>query len=144
MRYFESKTPLVKLMAAGGVVIRWTTYDGEVGWYATADKGAIRTLADCIERGVGGLIREGTQAEYEDFLGKTKGRPVFRRERESVGPEGVAMLSPSLPPVSRPTAPASADAVAVDGAPSPQPSVVSPPAPTLRSRGRRGSDAAPA
>ena len=141
MRYFESKTPLVKVSAIGGALIKWETYDGEVGWYSTDDANAIKTLDQCIERKVGGLIRVGTQEEYEAFLGKAKGRPVFRRERETIGPEGLVApptLSLAAPP------PSASHVVAVaEGNVAPQSGkpVEDPPKPVLRSRGRRAPEA---
>ncbi len=142
MRYFESKTPLVKVSAIGGALVKWETYDGEVGWFPTDDANAAKTLTQCIERKVGGLIREGTQAEYEAFLGKTRGRSVFRRERETIGPGDLAhsTLSPAVPP---PSASPTVVAAAGDEAPHAAKPVEAPPSPVLRSRGRRahGPDA---
>ena len=143
MRYFESKTPLVKVSAIGGALIKWETYDGEVGWYSTDDANAIKTLDQCIERKVGGLIREGTQEEYEAFLGKSKGRPVFRQARESIGTDG-SVRSTLVPPVPPSPAASPQAAAAADVTPPPPSDPTSPPEPVLRNRHRpRGTDAKP-
>lgn len=141
MRYFESKTPLTRIAAIGGAIIKWETYDGEVGWHATDDPNVVKTLTQCIDRKVGGLIREGAQAEYEAFLGKTRGRPVFRRERETIGPEGApapSTLSPAVPPPS--VSPAGAVAAGDEAPLPPGKPVEAPPKPVLRSRGRRAPE----
>lgn len=139
--YYESRTPRTRLTAGSGVVIRWQTYDGEIGWFTTDDPAAVQVLNKCIERGVGGIIRKGTQAEYEAFVGKTKGRSVFRPDRETISPGSVATETIS-PPVKPPQPPASGAVVAADdGVPPVQP-VVSAPEPVLRPRGRRTGDKA--
>lgn len=135
MRYFESKTPLVRLMAVGGVLIEWSTYDGEVGWYVSDNPNAFKTLDDCIARKVGGIIREGTQAEYEAFLGKVRGLPVFRRERETVGPEGVIPGTFGRPAPPQPST--EPEGVAVVEAPTTV--AATPPEPTVKARRGRGT-----
>lgn len=138
MRYFESKTPLVRLTAPGGVFVKWETYDAVTGWYKTDNEQVANALEGFIKRKVGGIIREGTQEEYEAFVGKTKGRTVFRQVREEIEP-GVAAntLSSPVPP----RAPASGAGVA-EGEPvsSPnEPAAV--PDPVVRTRGRRSTSA---
>ena len=143
LRYFESKTPTSRIMAAGGQVIRWETYDGQVGWFVTDRPGSIKTLLDCIDRKVGGAIREGTQNEYEAFLGKSKGRPVFRQARESIGTDG-SVRSTLVPPVPPSPAASPEAAAAADVTPPPPSDPTSPPEPVLRNRHRpRGTDAKP-
>jgi len=136
MRYFESRTPTIKVFASGGEVVKWLTVDGLVGWYATDRPGTLKTLDLCIQRKVGGAIREGTQEEYEDFTKKVQGRPAFRRDREFLSPEGVAQMLNRHVSSGQPSS--GNGAAAADGAAPPaQPvPVAAAPDPVLRRRGR--------
>ncbi len=140
MRYFKSLTPSVKIYAAGGQVISWATVDGAVGWYSTDREPNIKALLRCIERKVGGVIHEIEKAEYDDIVGKVKGAPLFRPEREHISAEGVTVPQ-RVPPVAQsgpdePVAADSAVASIVDAGESDNLSAV-PTAPDVRKRGSK-------
>ncbi len=140
MRYFKSLTPSVKIYAAGGQVVSWATVDGAVGWYATDREANIKSLLRCIERKVGGVIQEIEKPEYDDLVGKAKGAPLFRPEREHISAEGITVPQRvPLDPQSGPAEPAvadSGDASIVDAGESDNLSAV-PTAPEVRKRGSK-------
>lgn len=102
MRYFQSTSPQVSVYAPGGQVVKWTTVDGVLGWFATDRELTIKALVRCIERKVGGGISEITEKEYEDLVGKAKGRPLFRPDREHISAEGI--VQPQVAPLVDPPA----------------------------------------
>lgn len=132
MKFFVSGTPATPIYARGGRLIRWITSDGITGVYSTDNPDELKALARCIERKVGGAIREVSPEEFDDVVKKVKGRPRFQPEREYISAEGVNV--PQVIP-----APQSPDAVAADSAnsvPEPESSDTLPSeAPTIRKRG---------
>ena len=108
MKYYKSLTPGVSVYASGGQVIKWTTVDGSVGWYATDRKQNIDALARCIERKVGGAIVEIDEAEYSDLVGKAKGAPRFTPDREHLSADGLYQPQ-RVPPAQLPGGPVVAD-----------------------------------
>lgn len=137
MRYFQSTSPQVSVYAPGGQVVKWTTVDGVIGWFATDREPTIKALVRCIERKVGGGISEISEKEYEDLVGKAKGRPLFRPDREHISAAGI--VQPQVAPLADPLA---AGAVADKPAPAvadvEEPDSVSaaPTEPEVRKRGR--------
>jgi hypothetical protein len=87
MRYFVTGTPDISVYCANGAVVKWRRYAGsEEGWYSTDDPEEIKALENCIEKKIGGDIREATQAEFAEWQKKTAGSPVYRAEREHLEP----------------------------------------------------------
>lgn len=137
MRYFKSTAPASPIYAAGGL-IRWASEDGDVGYYSTDNPQILGTLDKFLEsrkpgnRPVGPPVEEITQAEYEDFLGKSKGRR-WSADREHIQGSGVI---PARVPLSQ--------VVGVPAAVAEPASVVAPtlaeavpsPAPNVRRRGK--------
>lgn len=137
IRYFKSTTPQVSVYAPGGQVVKWTTVDGAVGWFAADREPTIKALLRCIERKVGGGISEVTREEYEDLVGKAKGRPLFRPDREHISAEGV--VQPQVaPPVDPFAVPVAVDSLPAAVAEPEEPDKVSaaPTEPDVRKRGR--------
>lgn len=133
MKYFVSGTPASNVYARGGRLVRWITVDGITGYYSTENADEIKALLRCIERKVGGAIREVTPEEYDSIVKKAKGRPRFQPEREYISAEGVNV--PQAVP-----APLDLDAAAADSAsnsvPEPTDSGTLPSEePTVRKRG---------
>jgi len=132
MRYFESRTPSIRVHAGGGEVVQWLTVDGEVGWFSSDKPSVLKSLEKCIAAGIGGVIREIPQAEYEDAVKKAKGRPVWRRDREMLSAD---RPFPFIPPSADQAvaAPAAKDEAEAPVTPVP---VQNPPPPIVRRRGR--------
>lgn len=93
MRYFKTTAPTSPIYAAGGL-IRWATEDGDVGYYSTDNPQILGTLDKFLEsrkpgnRPVGPPVEEVPEAEYKDFLGKSKGRR-WSADREHIQGSGV-------------------------------------------------------
>lgn len=123
MRYFQTQSPLSKLYLSGGRVVKWLSFDGVVGWFATDDPVVAENLLTFAQKKIGGGISEVSRAEYEGASGKAKGRR-FEPEREWVDQRGLQSAQlPSAPPV------AEADS-------KPSPPAIEPPKPTVRRRAK--------
>lgn len=122
MRYFQTQSPLSRLYLSGGRVVKWTTFDGVVGWFSTDDPVVAQQLTTFASRKIGGGISEVSQADYEGALGKAKGRR-YEPDREWVdlhGPRSAQL--PSDPPVAE--------------AEAPTPKAIEPPKPVVRRRAK--------
>lgn len=143
MRYFKSLTPDVSIYASGGQVIRWTTVDGAVGWYATERPQNIKALERCIERKVGGRIEEIQEAEYEELSKKAKGAPRFHPDREHLTADGLVQpqrIAPAKLHGGEPAVAGDPNPVKVADGSEPDTMPAAPTAPELRKRGRPRKD----
>lgn len=139
MFYFESQTPLIKIYAAGGEVVRWFSLDGKLGWFATSNERTANELRKCIEKGIGGKIKEITKEQYDEYEKKGRGRSPFTPQREVINPWQQAPATSSVPG-NRAAVAEVADEVYDDGGAAPKAEIESvvtdDPSPTLRKRGR--------
>lgn len=83
MRYFASQTPHVALYCGSGGVIRWPSPNGGEGMLQVGDEATLGCLQTCISTGTGGVIREVTAQEFEDWQKKTAGQRPIHLDRES-------------------------------------------------------------
>lgn len=134
--YFRSETPDTKVYASGGELVKWDSIDGLVGYFKTTKPSTAKALRLLMERGQGGKITEVEKAEYEDFVGKARGRSLFRADREYIsqgnihtqrvpGAESAVVADTGLPaPVAQPEVPVA------------KPVAAEPAEPVVRRRGR--------
>lgn len=129
--YFKSEAP--RALQAPGGVLRWHQFiaesgDGTIGFLSTSNEPQIKFLRECVEKKVGGSIAELTEQEFNDQLGKSKGRSAPDPEREHFAPGGIRG-GVSVPPQTAGVPPA-APVAASSPAPAPDPTT----APVTKSR----------
>jgi hypothetical protein len=134
MHFYLTQDPDLRIYAAGGEVVKWSSVDGVVGWFKSSNPGTIKSIGNCIATKTGGRIREVTEAEYEAAVKKVRG-PILQRDRESVTAQGynpaVVPLPERQPLVAAPAAVAEDKVAPAEAGP-----VATPPKPNLRRRGK--------
>lgn len=110
MRYFKTTSPSLVAYTPGGM-LRWETEDGDVGYYATDNPGTLKAIDKFLESRkpgntpVGPPVEEIPQAEYDEFVGKSKGRR-WSPDREYI--KGTGLVPASVPRSQTVDAPAAA------------------------------------